>query len=123
MDRKYLLTALGYAILGLLLGIYMAKSKDHGQLVTHAHIMLVGFVVSFVYAVIYKLWLDVESNSLIKVQFLCHQVGTVGMLVGLFCLYGQILEEPVIGPVLGISSFLVLIGMVLMKTIYIKQTK
>ena len=46
MDRKYVLTGLGYALLGLLLGIHMAATKNHGQLVTHAHIMLLGFVVS-----------------------------------------------------------------------------
>lgn len=34
MDRSYLLTGLGYAIVGLLLGIHMAASKNHGQVVS-----------------------------------------------------------------------------------------
>lgn len=55
MDRKFILTAFGYAILGLALGIHMAASKDHGQFVTHAHIMLVGFVLSFIYGLCHKL--------------------------------------------------------------------
>ena len=49
MDKKYITTALGYAIIGMMLGIYMAASKDHGHMVTHAHIMMIGFVVSFIY--------------------------------------------------------------------------
>ncbi len=46
MHRQYVITALGYGLLGLLLGIYMAHSQNHLQHVTHAHIMLIGFVVS-----------------------------------------------------------------------------
>ena len=42
MDRKFVISALCYAMLGMLLGIYMAATQDHGQFVTHAHIMLVG---------------------------------------------------------------------------------
>lgn len=30
MDRKFIIMGFGYAILGLLLGIVMAASKDHG---------------------------------------------------------------------------------------------
>lgn len=42
MERKFVLTGLGYAILGLVLGLFMAASKNHQQLVTHAYIMLIG---------------------------------------------------------------------------------
>lgn len=39
-DKRYLLCALGYAAAGMGLGIFMAASHNHGQLVTHAHAML-----------------------------------------------------------------------------------
>ena len=57
LDRKYLVFALVYAILGMSLGIFMAASHNHGQFVTHAHLLLIGFVVSLIYGVIHKLWL------------------------------------------------------------------
>lgn len=117
------MTALGYAILGMLLGIYMASSKNHGQLVTHAHIMLIGFVVSFAYAVIYKVWLTEYSHKLAMLQFALHSLGTILIVIGLFCLYGQWLPEPTIGPILGIASILVLSAMVVMKVQFIKQAK
>ena len=47
MDRRFVLTAFGDAILGLALGIYMAASKNHGQHVTHAHFMLIGVFAFF----------------------------------------------------------------------------
>lgn len=123
MDRKYVLTGLGYAGLGLVLGIYMASSKDHAQLVTHAHIMLLGFVVSFVYGLIYKLWLGDVTSTLAKIQYYTHQVGTAGLTIGLFILYGHYLPDAQIDPVLGVSSIIVFISLVLMKVMYIKHTK
>ena len=123
MDRKLVLTGLGYAILGLVLGLFMAATKNHQQLVTHAHIMLVGFVISMVYAAMYKLWLTETAEKLAKLQYLAHQLGTAGMSIGLFLLYGNLAPENVVGPILGIFSTLVLIAMVLMKVMYIKSSK
>lgn len=123
MDRKYILTALGYALLGLALGIYMAASKNHSQLVTHAHIMLVGFVISFAYGIVHKLWINGQFGSLVKAQYYLHQLGTVILVVGLYLLYGALAPEAVVGPVLGIGSILVFVAMVLMKVLYIKASK
>ena len=123
MDRKYVLTGLGYALVGLALGIYMAASKNHGQLVTHAHIMLLGFVVSFIYGLIHKLWLNNITSSLSVAQFYIHQVGTFILLVGLFLLYGKYIDEKLIDPILAISSVTVFIGVLLMKILFIKSTK
>jgi len=123
MDRKFVLTALGYAIIGLALGIYMAASKDHGHLVTHAHIMLIGFVVSFIYGLCHKLWLNNVVSKLSLAQFYIHQAGTIGIVIGLFLLYGRFVPEQTIEPVLAISSVTVFIGMVLMKVLFIKTTR
>jgi len=47
-DKKYVVWALSYAAVGLVLGIYMAATHNHAELVTHAHILLIGFVVSLI---------------------------------------------------------------------------
>ena len=123
MDRKFILTSLGYAIVGLMLGIFMAASKDHGHLVTHAHIMLIGFVVSFIYGLCHKLWLNNTTSKLAKTQYYLHQVGTFVVVVGLFLYYGKFVTLETIDPVLAISSIIVLVGMILMKVLFIKSTK
>ena len=123
MDRKFVLTGLGYAIVGLALGIYMAASNNHGQLVTHAHIMLLGFVVSFVYGVCHKLWLNNSTSKLAVVQFYIHQVGTLFLLTSLFLLYGQFVNAETIEPVLSIASVVVFLGLILMKILFIRSTK
>jgi hypothetical protein len=121
MDRKFVATGLGFGILGLGLGIYMAASKNHGQLVTHAHIMLVGFVVSFIYGVCHKLWLGNNESGLARIQFYLHVIGAIGITVGLFLMYGGIVAAETIEPVLSISSIAVLLGMILMKVLFVRS--
>ncbi len=123
MDKKYLMTAFGYAILGMLLGIYMAASKNHIQHVTHAHILLIGFVVTFAYAVCYKLWLSGPIGRLGQIQFYCHQLGTLVIVICLFLLYGRHVSDAILGPILGVASIAVLAGVVLMKVKLIKAEK
>ena len=123
MDRKYVLTGLGYAIVGLALGIFMAASKDHGQLVTHAHIMLIGFVVSFIYGLCHKLWLNNTTTKLAISQYYIHQVGTFILVFSLFLYYGKFVSLETIDPVLAVSSIIVFIGVVLMKVLFIKSTR
>jgi hypothetical protein len=123
MDRKFILTAFGYAILGLALGIHMAASKNHGQFVTHAHIMLVGFLLSFIYGLCHKLWLDNSTSKLAIVQFYVHQFGSLVLLLGLFLLYGQFVELETLDPVLALASVVVFVGLILMKIEFIRCTR
>ena len=123
MDKKFVLTALTYAIAGMALGIFMAASQDHGQHVTHAHIMLIGFVVSFIYALCHKLWLNNSTTKLAMAQFYVHQIGTFFVIIGLFLLYGNFVPLEQIDPLLAASSITIFTGMVLMMTLFIKSMK
>ena len=114
MSRRYLVWALCYAAIGMALGIYMAASHNHGELVTHAHVLLVGFVLSLVYGIIHRLWLEAPRRGLAVTQFALHQVAAILMLVGLFLLYGGKASEETLAPLLGIGSVGVLLGMLLM---------
>lgn len=121
MDRKFVISALCYALLGMVLGIYMAASKDHSQFVTHAHIMLVGFVVSFIYALCHRLWLGNPSGRLACIQFYLHQLGALVMSVGLYLLYGRQLPAERLDPLLALSSLAVLIAMGIMLALFMRR--
>lgn len=123
MARRFIIVGLGFALLGLLLGIYMAASQNHVQMVTHAHILLVGFVLNFVYGMLYRVWQLPDDNTLAKVQFYAHQIGAIVLSAGLFMLYGQIASLEVLDPILAIASLAVLAGMIIMKVQYIKHTR
>ena len=123
MDRKFLLIAFGYAIIGMLLGIVMAASQNHTQHVTHAHIMLLGFVVSFIYAVCHKLWLHDSTSGLVTIQYYFHLAGSLVIVAGLFLLYGGYVSLAVLDPILAVASITSLIALILMKILLIKSFK
>lgn len=120
-DRKYLGWALAYVAAGMGLGIYMAASHNHAQHVTHAHLLLVGFVVSFIYAVIHKLWLGETASRLARVQLIAHQAGALTMFSGLFLLYGGIVPEAQIEPILAPSTIVVFTAALLMIVMVLRK--
>lgn len=119
-DRKYLIWALCYALAGMILGIVMAESQNFTQHATHAHLLLLGFVVSLIYAVIHKLWLG-AATRLATVQYMAHHAGTLVMIPSLFLLFGGRIPVEKIGPVLGVASITVFTGMVLMLVLVLKH--
>lgn len=114
IDRKFLLCGMTFAIAGLCLGIYMAASRNHSEMPTHAHIMLVGFVFSFIYATIHRLWLPGITGRLRWIQFGLHQLGALLLAVGLFLLFSGRGTEDTLEPFLGTGAFSVLLAMILM---------
>lgn len=122
IGRKFLLCSLAYAVFGMCVGIYMAASKDHSQHVAHAHILLVGFVVSFIYGLIHRLWIEAGKGALAKLQFYLHQISALVMSVGLMLFYGGLFREA-LDPILAVSSLGVLVGALLMIHLVIKRPR
>ena len=114
LDKQFLVWGLSYAAAGLVLGIYMAASHNHGELVTHAHVLLIGFVLSLVYGLIHRLWLTRPNRRIATLQFAVHQAAALTVSIGLFFLYGNLLPANKLDPILGIGSVGVLLGLVLM---------
>jgi hypothetical protein len=71
-------------------------------------------VLSFIYGIIHKLWLDKPGRAIATIQFALHQAAAVTISVGLFLVYGNILPASVLDPILGIAAVGVLLGMLLM---------
>lgn len=113
-DRKYLICALLFAIAGISLGIYMAASDNHGELVAHTHILLVGFVVSFIYGIIHKLWLVQPNPTIANIQFFLHLGAALVLSVGLTLLFGGMVQPERIVPLLIVGSVGVLIAVLMM---------
>jgi peptidoglycan/LPS O-acetylase OafA/YrhL len=121
-DRKYLIWALGYIVVGMCLGIFMAASHDHGEHPTHAHINLIGFVLSLSYGIIHKLWLAHANQLIAKIQFIAHHAGAVTIFAGLFLLYGNAVPEAKLDPILAIGSITVLSAALLMFYMVLKAS-
>ena len=108
--RTFFILALCYAVAGMVLGIYMAASHDHGQMPTHAHIMVAGWLMSSVFAFFYHLFPDIGSRPLARAHFWLQALSGVVLVVSLFFL---LRGNEAIEPVTALASVGFLIGMLL----------
>lgn len=93
--RLFFGSALIYGILGFLLGLHMAMTQDHGQMPTHAHIMVIGWVSFALFGFFYHLFGDVVSKPLSLLHFWLAQASFVGLVIGLLLFYsGKTQFEP-----------------------------
>ena len=99
----------------------MAATQNHSELVTHAHVLLIGFVVSFLYGLIHRLWLRQPPRGLANFQFLLHQAAALTVSVCLFLMYGGYVSVASADPVLAMGSIGVLVAMLLMLIMVLKS--
>lgn len=108
--RLFFTLAIIYALIGMLLGLSMAISNDHTQHVTHAHIMLAGFVVTSIFAIFYHLFPALNASKIANVHFWLQTVSVIVMTGSLFFLYGG---NPAIEPGAAIGSIGYILGVAL----------
>lgn len=63
---------------------------------------------------IHKLWLVGAGARVAGFQFYLHQLAVLVLSVGLVLLYGGVVPEPAIGPLLGAAAVGVLVALLLM---------
>lgn len=108
--RLFFTLAIIYALIGMLLGLSMAISNDHTQHVTHAHIMLAGFVVTSIFAVFYHLFPALGASRIANVHFWLQTASVIVMTGSLFLLYGG---NPAVEPGAAIGSIGYILGVAL----------
>jgi len=99
-----------FLILGIVIGMYMGGSGDHSLALSHAHINLLGFVLSAVFALTYKAYPAMTTGRLAGIHFWLHLVGAAVVNLLLFLMLLQVITEAAMVPLAPISEFLVLLG-------------
>jgi cbb3-type cytochrome oxidase subunit 1 len=99
--RNFFTLAIIFSVLGMMLGLSMAMSHDHAQMPTHAHIMVLGWVMSSIFAFFYHLVPAARSSRLAIVHFWLSALSSIGLVIGLFLLYGG---NPSAEPIAAICS-------------------
>lgn len=94
--RGFFTAAIVYGVLGMALGLHMAVAQNHGQMPTHAHIMVIGWLSFAVFGVFYYLLGKAVPRVLSLTHFWLAQVSMAGLMTGLFLIYsGRVQFEPV----------------------------
>jgi hypothetical protein len=108
-ERIHLTLGLIWLIAGMLLGEHMGRSGDHGQLPTHAHMMLLGGVLSVLYRVF-----GLGGGFLAWIQVGLHHIAVLIMIPSLYLMFGALADEATVGPLLGISAIMAIVSVALM---------
>jgi hypothetical protein len=107
-------------IAGVSFGIFMSASHDHTGAGAHAHLNLLGFVVSAVYGTYFALFPAKADGLLPKIIWGAHTLGIVVMFPSLVALlYGNFAMEPVV----AISSIVVFVAMLLFAFVVFKPVR
>lgn len=95
--RNFFTLAIIYALAGMILGLHMSITHDHGQMPVHAHTMVAGWLMSAVFAFFYHLFPIARTSVLPTVHFWLTAVSGIVLLVGLyFLMAGNTSIEPVV---------------------------
>lgn len=113
ISRGFLVMGAVYLVVGIVLGSYMGGSGDHSLAPVHAHINLLGFTLMTVFGIGYRFVPALAEGALPKAHFWLHQVGALGLLVGLFLMMSGRVADTTIGPVFPVLEGAILLGAVL----------
>jgi len=104
--KGFLSAGIVYGLLGMALGLHMAIGNDHGQRVTHAHMLVIGWVSFFLFGLFYLHFGTAVNRLLAAIHFWVAQVSMFGMMVGLWLIYsGRTQYEPI--PAASASAYAV----------------
>ncbi len=101
ITKAFFVTAILYGLLGLSLGLHMGISKDHTQLPTHAHIMVIGWVSFAIFGFFYLLFADAVPRWLGYLHFALAQTSVPVLVVALWAIYSG---QPQYDPLAGLAS-------------------
>jgi cbb3-type cytochrome oxidase subunit 1 len=110
IPRNFFTLAICYGVVGMIVGLSMAISHDHTQTPTHAHMMVLGWVMSSVFAFFYQLVPAARESRLAPVHFWLTAVSGVVLVSGLYFLMGG---NTAVEPVVAVASICFFLAMLL----------
>ena len=108
--RGFFIAAVVYGLLGMLLGLEMGISHNHGQMPTHAHIMVIGWVSFSLFGFYYLQFGGTMSRALSLTHAWLAQISFAALAVGLWLVYSGKTQYEMIAAVSSMAyalSFLV----------------
>lgn len=77
-----------FAVIGAFLGAHMAGAGSHAFRPIHAHILVVGWLSLFAFAVYYKVFYQ-RVSALARLHVMSAILGSIGLTVGMWLQYFQ----------------------------------
>ena len=109
-SKRFLLCAIGYVVLGMLLGIHMGAQQDFKLVPLHAHMNLVGWASMALFAYFYNAVPAAAEGKPAQAQFWIAQAGMLLLIVGLYMVLN---ENPQGEPILIVGEILTALSMLI----------
>jgi hypothetical protein len=118
IDRTYVAVALLWAVVGMLLGLYMGIAADNTLKTMHVAMMVVGFVTLAIYGMLYRLWPALKKSALAPIQFWVALISSAGIIVGsyFYATNGSV-------PLVASASIIFIVSAALMAWLFIAQSR
>jgi hypothetical protein len=105
--RTFFIASFVFGVAGMLLGLSMAMSGDHGQMPTHAHIMVVGWLSSAAFGLFYHLFPVAAASMPARIHM---WLALVSLAVLVVSLYALLAGNPGVEPVTATASIAYLLS-------------
>jgi hypothetical protein len=113
ISRAFFILGGIWILVGIPIGMYMGPSQDFTLAPLHAHINLVGFVLSTLFGLVYNAKPAMAANGLARIHFWLHLVGGVILLPFLFLMLSGRMAEQTAGMIMGVGELAILLGLIL----------
>lgn len=113
VSRNFVLVGTLFLLIGICFGIYMGASGDHSFAPLHAHLNLLGFVLSMIFALTYRSYDAMGASRLAGIHFWLHTVAAAVLLIMLFLLMSGSIAEAGMSPIAPIAEIVILAGIIL----------
>jgi len=87
LAARFFASAAVYAVIGMALGLVMGMTKDHSQMPTHAHLLVIGWVSFAIFGFFYHLFPRAAASRLAAAHFWLAQASFLVLIAGLFFLF------------------------------------
>ena len=114
LAARFFGSAIAYAVLGMVLGLVMGITKDHAQMPTHAHLLVIGWVSFALFGFFYHLFPGAAASRLAAVHFWLAQGSFVTLIIGLFLIFSG---RENADPIAAVSSVGLLLSTILFAAI------
>jgi peptidoglycan/LPS O-acetylase OafA/YrhL len=82
LDRNYILFGLAWVIAGMIYGMWLGASNHLNYANSHAHMNLLGFVVSILFGLLHWAYPALGKSAIALWQFVIYEVGVVVLIIG-----------------------------------------
>lgn len=110
ISTLYFRTAIILLVIGIAVGIHMSIQGDHSPMGAHAHLNLLGWVTTSLFAIYYALHPAKAAGRLPMIQY---GVYMIGLLVMIPSLYVMLKGNPAMEPLVAVGSLITFAGVLL----------